>query len=489
MSSFEKTAALQKSMQDIKLEALNKTLIGNYSSENLLRQKHMARLLRTVSKEVFEHVPTNESIFCSKTESGETLPPNTIAYTYLDYYQFLSATVSRVDVSLPMTYALVNLPSERSVPKLRAVLGFERLNYPIDKLSLPYSLVDIGDTQGFQAYVPEMEDQLATADPLPAEWLSVGIHDDQQGKRRQGAVNVTNFMNSAAENRDNEKLSRKLREKAMTVADFAENVVDGIRTAPVIHSHNARLELLTIEEHKEHVKPWHIGQSREDILQERLTDALWCVTVHLISGHNLDSVVDFIRRDNRSNNSLSWSIKFKLFGDTISKSLTVPRGSYAENEIKFGSMTRHYLRGPVGAIEHLFGTMEPVPIELSLRQEDPRKTQVHLLKPSLSSGAGRRLLEIPVAGTAITALNGNLSLNALQYQRYTENTVNLDCNSRIEIAELFPPYILMEVNVFMIGDGSLPAQMIMGKEVSPGVHRLIKKSKLQRMSSFKEMSS
>ncbi len=119
MSSFEKTAALQKSMEDIKLEALNKTLLGNYSSENFLRQKHMARLLRTASKEVFENIPANESIFCSKTENGEILPPNTIAYTYLDYYQFLSATVARVDVTLPMTYALVNLPNERSVPKLR----------------------------------------------------------------------------------------------------------------------------------------------------------------------------------------------------------------------------------------------------------------------------------------------------------------------------------------------------------------------------------
>lgn len=115
-SCAEKSKQLQHSLTSIRVDAVNKTLFqGRYSRSNSLRQKHLSRLFRKSYKDA--ELPATVEL--RKTESGEVLPEGAIAYGYVNYYQFLNATVNRIDIVTPMTYALTHVPRERSVPMLK----------------------------------------------------------------------------------------------------------------------------------------------------------------------------------------------------------------------------------------------------------------------------------------------------------------------------------------------------------------------------------
>lgn len=123
-SSADKVIALEKKISEIKKKAIHSTLGENFSYQNYLQGVHKIRTMRKspapASPEVFSKSHnSNPRIFCGKTDQGQTLPPNAIAYAYVDYHQFLHDTVIRVDVTLNMIYSLVNVPKERSVPKIK----------------------------------------------------------------------------------------------------------------------------------------------------------------------------------------------------------------------------------------------------------------------------------------------------------------------------------------------------------------------------------
>jgi hypothetical protein len=126
-SSADKIFSLQKSLSEIKLNAINATFFDSkYSDANYLKQKHLTRLLRKSAA-----VSLNYKAQPKKTERGEILPEDAIAYGYIDYYQFLNATVNRIDIISPMAYAINNIPSSRSVPMLKVstfniMFGVER---------------------------------------------------------------------------------------------------------------------------------------------------------------------------------------------------------------------------------------------------------------------------------------------------------------------------------------------------------------------------
>ena len=124
VSSMEKIAALENNISEIKKRAIRSALSEQYSHQNYLQGVHKIRTMRKsqtpASPEVFSKSHNcKPRIFCAKTDQGQSLPPNAIAYAYVDYYQFLNDTVSRVDVTLHMIYSLVNIPKERSVPKMK----------------------------------------------------------------------------------------------------------------------------------------------------------------------------------------------------------------------------------------------------------------------------------------------------------------------------------------------------------------------------------
>ena len=53
------------------------------------------------------------------TESGTVLPGNAIAYGHIPLQQFEGNTVKRLDVGVPLTYAIQHLPLVSTVPMLR----------------------------------------------------------------------------------------------------------------------------------------------------------------------------------------------------------------------------------------------------------------------------------------------------------------------------------------------------------------------------------
>lgn len=56
------------------------------------------------------------------TESGEPLPSSAIAYGHIPMSQFKGNTVKRLDVGIPMTYALKHIPLATTVPMLKVLL-------------------------------------------------------------------------------------------------------------------------------------------------------------------------------------------------------------------------------------------------------------------------------------------------------------------------------------------------------------------------------
>ena len=119
-SSASKVKDLQHKLTNIRLDAVNKTLFGDkYCGSNSLRQRHLARIFRKSTKKIKFSGDSPR-----RTERGETLPEGAIAYGYVNYYQFLNATVNRIGVVTPMTYALSHVPIERSVPMLQVVVNF-----------------------------------------------------------------------------------------------------------------------------------------------------------------------------------------------------------------------------------------------------------------------------------------------------------------------------------------------------------------------------
>jgi hypothetical protein len=87
----------------------------------------------------------------------------------------------------------------------------------------------------------------------------------------------------------------------------------------------------------------------------------------------------------------------------------------------------------------------------------------------------------------------HIPFHCIALRRFIESTVLL--KEQIDIGteqSTYPPYIFAEFNFFRMGGGAggtsgvVPAHLAVGREVAPGVRRVIKKNKLFKMSSFTE---
>ena len=74
--------------------------------------------------------------------------------------------------------------------------------------------------------------------------------------------------------------------------------------------------------------------------------------------------------------------------------------------------------------------------------------------------------------------------------RFFESTILLSQHVDLGVEEcVYPPYVFAEFHFFRMGGGnglsmSIPNHLALGKEVVPGVRRVVKKNKLVRAPSF-----
>lgn len=433
-SSASKAQNLQHSLTNIRLDAVNKTLFqGKYSGVNSLRQKHLSRMFRKSYQD--NEIPSSS---VRKTERGEILPEGSIAYGYVNYYQFLNATVNRIDIVTPMTYALSHVPRERSVPMLKvillvyfslviyligyvqAVVGFERLYFPVDKLSLPYSLVNVGHSKGYDAYVAELEDQLSSSEPLPAEWLVTGAQDDSSSSRRK-AVATTLQMKSVQESSSAFLTASKLDIDSdiytnAQATEFASNLVDGKRIAPVKFHHESRSENKVLENRSEKkVKNF----KDEEEVRERNPNSLWCFSAHIVSGHHMGAAIPEHMQDGSS--ELHWNYKFKFLGETTNCDCNSTNEYGFDEVLRFNSLTKHFFLGDIAALEDMFSNMEPIDFELKLMENaikgERRPSNQIVVRQKAAGIRGPAVLAIPNENAFAQRFTGSFSLNEFKGQR------------------------------------------------------------------------
>lgn len=287
----------------------------------------------------------------------------------------------------------------------------------MDPLSLPYSIVNVGHGKGYDAFVPELEDQLTSSEPLPAEWLVSGVQDDTSSSRRKAVATFlqTSFQESASGMLSASKLEMESEVLVNTQAnEFAINLVDGKRTAPVKFHHESRNEQTALTRKIEQsVKNF----KDEEEYKERSPHSLWCFSAHIVSGHHMGpSIPENMRQNSKM---LNWCYKFKFLGDTISGNCTT-RNDFAFDEIfRFESLSKHFFLGEIAAIEDMFANMDPLDFELKLVDKAVGAEQQRGIVFRQNAHGVREsvLLSIPDEDAFAQKFTGSFSLNEFKGQR------------------------------------------------------------------------
>lgn len=303
----------------------------------------------------------------------------------------------------------------------QAVIGFERLHSPVDKLSLPYSLVNVGHSLGYEAYVAELEDQLSSSEPLPAEWLVSGTVDDTSSSRRRAATNLLQSK-SMGESFSMMMSGSKLDMESdvlqnVQATEMVTNLIDGKRTAPVLFQHGSRLEQKAHENRSEKVKKF----AEEEEIRERNPNSLWCFSVHMVSGHHFGPTIpEYISENSKT---LHWKYKFKFLGETIFHDLITENKNGFDEVLEFSSLTKHYFLGEVSALENMFATMNPIEFDLKLMEGEETTLDSSVQKVFLKPKVGARrskassIVVIPDEKAFAQHYTGTFNLNELEGQR------------------------------------------------------------------------
>jgi hypothetical protein len=292
-------------------------------------------------------------------------------------------------------------------------VGFERLHSPVDTLSLPYSIVNVGHAKGYEAYVAELEDQLTASEPLPAEWLVTGVQDDFSSSRRKAMATLLHksVQESASALMSASKLDMESDILLNTQTnEMLVNVQDGKRIAPVKFHHDCRSEQKALNVRiEQNVKKF----KDEEEIRERSPHSLWCFSVHIVSGHHMGpSIPEYMKELSKK---LNWTYKFKILGDTITGNCTT-RNDYGFDEVlMFESLSKHYFLGEIAAIEDMFANMEPIDFELKLMNgsTDSEDAPEVIVRQKQKGIGGREslLLAIPVEQAFSQRFTGLFSLN------------------------------------------------------------------------------
>lgn len=285
-------------------------------------------------------------------------------------------------------------------------------------MSLPYSLVNIGHSKDYEAYVAELEDQLSSSEPLPAEWLVTGAQDDTSSSRRKAVatfLQLKSVQESASAMMSGSRLDVESDVLQNAQAnEFANNVIDGKRNAPIKFPHEARSERIVLNKREEKAKSF----KDEEELKERSPNSLWCFSAHIVSGHHMGASIP--ENVKEANEKLTWMYKFKFLNDTISANCTTENKYGFDEVLLFNSLSKHYFLGEVAALEDMFSNMEPVDFELRLLDEaekDAHRQSKIIVRQKASGIRDTSLLVIPNEDAFRQRFTGSFSLNEFKTQR------------------------------------------------------------------------
>ena len=263
----------------------------------------------------------------------------------------------------------------------------------------------------------EQEDQLTTSEPLPSEWLVNGAQDDTSSSRRKAGINLLQSKsfqdNSVSLSHSKIEVESEVLQN-IQVQDVVNNLMLGKKPAPVLFKHECRSEMHKIERNR--VESLKLTLEEED-LKERSPNALWCFSVHVVSGHHLRRTIPAYVFENL--HDLTWQYQFNLFGETIKRKCTSSFDQEDSEVLKFCSLSKHYFLGDVAAIENMFAGLDPIKIELKLldTQNVAARSSNIQMRSKVGVHDSLTLFEIPDDCSYAQCYNGTLSANDLHSQR------------------------------------------------------------------------
>lgn len=295
---------------------------------------------------------------------------------------------------------------------MQATLGLDRTCYPVDRWSLPYSLIHL-ESDG--VYIPEDEEQFSCVDPLPKEWLSAGVEKNNYN-RRQGFETVNRLQ--------------------------AIDIDATKRLAPVLHESHGRRERQTMIQQTETVQV-DIIQDKEQ-RKERNENSVWCLSIQVVNAHYISESKDIF-----TENRPSWVCQYTALGDVVNVSGEIDKDDFEDGVIVFDqSLTsKHMMRGSIDALEEMFEQLPPITFsvkivevlpfrnantrETALPQPRKQRSSSELMKAAAlsmtSSSSGALMSQAVKRVTLLKAFQkskqtrecvGELSLKGMHKERY-----------------------------------------------------------------------